>query len=59
MSLQACPLIMLLALAGCTRHSAVDRPTGKVVAVADGDTLTLLMDGNVQVRGRRLGRPRA
>lgn len=45
----------LLALAVSEISVAVDTPTSQVVSVADGDTLTVLMEGNRPVRVRLAG----
>jgi endonuclease YncB( thermonuclease family) len=48
-----CTLALLLAVAApLAAVSAAQEITGKVVAIADGDTLTLLVSGNQQVRVR-------
>ena len=44
--------LILLFLAGCIQH---DASSGKVVSIADGDTFTLLADGNQQIRIRLHG----
>ena len=46
--------LLLLALFGAVLANAAEY-TGKVVAIADGDTLTLLVDHGVSVHGNYCG----
>jgi endonuclease YncB( thermonuclease family) len=39
----------------CSSQPQLDKLTGKVVKIADGDTFTLLVSGNMQVRVRLYG----
>jgi endonuclease YncB( thermonuclease family) len=48
-------LLGLLLSLGCPSHRALEPFVGRVIGVSDGDTLTVLRDGNVQVRIRLAG----
>lgn len=48
------PVLMLLLFSSCT-HTEADLLSGKVVAIADGDTFTLLRNDNKQLKIRLHG----
>ncbi len=48
-------VLLLLALTVAGIPVSADTLTGRVVAMADGDTLTVLVDGNRQVKVRLAG----